>query len=224
MNIHTLKLFTSNLEAMSAFYSKTLEIPPVRVSDKEVSFRIGASQLHFLETKETVRPDHFAFNIPSNQVEEAYKWLKERVRLEPLDGKEVVDFSDWNAHSLYFYDPDHNIVELISRHNLRQAGEGAFGAHSLTEISEIGLPVESIDRSFGELNGRCGLEIYDGCFKQFCAVGDEHGLFILMDRNKKGWLPNHDEAFPANFELHFSVGGSSFQMEVHNSDRFVFKD
>ena len=46
-----------------------------------------------------------------------------------------------------------------------------------------------------------GIEIYDGGFGNFCAIGDEIGLFICVNKDRKAWYPTQDRALPSEFEL-----------------------
>jgi hypothetical protein len=38
------------------------------------------------------------------------------------------------------------------------------------------------------------IPIFDGDFSSFCALGNDEGLFILIDKNKKKWFPTNDVA------------------------------
>ena len=39
---------------------------------------------------------------------------------------DIVDYSHWNAHSIFFLDPGGNVVEYIARHDLKNGAPGAF--------------------------------------------------------------------------------------------------
>ena len=47
--------------------------------------------------------------------------------------------------------------------------------------------------------------IYDGTLQRFAAIGDEEGLFIIVNHNKK-WMPTNDLAQLIDFEGIFEFG------------------
>ncbi len=199
MKIKRLQLFTSRLQEQKKFYSEVLGFTITGETEDAFDVPIGESLLRF--RKGPGNPYyHYAVNIPSNQIEEARKWLSQKVELLTWEEKYVVDFPNWNAKALYFYDAGQNIVELIARRNLRLPSDKLFSIESLRHISEIGLPAKDISQVFHILHTRCGLERYDGDLERFGAVGSETGLFIVVNHAIKKWIPNMDEAFPFPFE------------------------
>ncbi len=209
MHIRQLTIFTSQLGIQRKFYAETMGLPLKNETPDAVSFAIGKSGFT-LKEKAHATPYHFAINIPSEDEEKALQWLKERVGVLAAQGSEIQDFSSWNAKSVYFYDPDKNIVEFIARRNLRYPPVQPFGHRSMLEVSEIGLAVDDIPPYFAQLNTQLGLERYDGNMEQFGAVGDENGLFICINRHKKTWYPTGDKAYPSGFELLVAHKGSEF--------------
>lgn len=200
MKVEELKIFTNNLNQQIDFYATVLELP-VEVSTPEyTSFRIGTSILT-LKYRNKVSPYHFAFNIPSNIENEALYWLKERVNILGFDKKEIIDFESWNAKAIYFYDLDNNIIEFISRKNLNLNSEQKFSSNSLLNISEVGIASNNIKFIFEKLNTIKPIEIYSGDFEQFCAIGDENGLFIIVDNKLRKWFPTGDEIHQSDFIL-----------------------
>ncbi len=221
MQFEALTLLTSNLAGQRYFYNQLLGCLLVAETANSISFQIGQTLLHF-KTAPTAKPYHFAINIPAYQAAEAFQWLNDRVSILPYQGQEIVDFSNWNAKAIYFYDADYNIVEFIARRNLKDARITPFSVSSFLEISEIGLPVSAIETTFNDLHTHLGLSIFDGSFDKFCAVGEERGLFIIIDKNKKGWFPLNDEAFSADFEL--LIVQDSQQQLIHFIDgQLVFR-
>ncbi len=202
MKINSLALLVSpsNFEAQVKFYQHTLELLLVELTASRATFQIGATQLTF-ESNEDFQPYHFALNIPSNQEQEALAWLKERVEILDYQQQEIQDFSNWNAKAIYFYDADKNIVEFIARKDLNNASDQAFGPDSLLNVSEIGVPVDDIRPTFDFIAETTGMDIYDGGFERFCAVGDEEGLFICINKNVKKWFPKDDVAYSAPFKI-----------------------
>jgi len=215
MKIKELKLFTSRLKEQTAFYSNVLKMHVLDQSEQSVSFLIGNSVLH-LKKKIDATPYHFAINIPANKEQEALEWLKCRVAVLKDDQDEIIDFTAWNAMAIYFYDEDKNIVELIARKNLQNESHESFGADQFLEISEIGVPTANIKTVYDSLAEIMGIEIYDGGFGNFCAIGDESGLFICVNKDRKDWYPTQDKAFPSEFELNLSEQGNPYTIEFKN--------
>ncbi|MEG3659306.1 VOC family protein [Arenibacter palladensis] len=217
MKIQELTLYTTNIESQSEFYSQVLGLKIVKKSSKCVSFQVGNTLLHF-EFNKTATPYHFAINIPANKDKEALLWLKSRLSILKDGQDEIIDFRAWNAKAIYFYDQDLNIVELIARKNLKNESDQKFGPEQFLEISEIGVPTRDIENVFSILSGVMDIEIYDGGFGNFCAIGDETGLFICINRDHKKWYPTQDKASPSEFELKLSQNGKTYSIEFKNEN------
>lgn len=217
MKIHSLKLNSSDLAGQTQFYSEVIGLELTQKSDSQATFRIGKSKL-VLAQSDGFRPYHFAFNIPANREKEALKWLRDRVEILDFEGREIQDFDSWNAKAIYFYDTDRNIVEFIARKNLPNQSDDTFGSRSLLEISEIGMPVNDIEKAYDAINEIAQLKVYDGDFQRFCAIGDETGLFICIDKEKKTWFPTGEHAFSSDFEIEFSESGQLLKAEFKNGE------
>lgn len=198
MKMEKLILFTNNLELQVDFYATVLEFQIINSTPESCSFKIGQSTLVFQYKKESA-PYHFAFNIPSNKEDEALKWLKERVEILLFDENEIIDFSSWNAKSIYFYDADKNIVEFIARKNLNLNFTEKFSSRSILNISEIGVVTTQIQALFKRLNQIREIDVFSGDFERFCAVGDENGLFIIVHNQLKKWFPTGDKIYNSDF-------------------------
>jgi len=212
MKINELKIFTSNLSKQVEFYSSILGLKKSVNSENIVSFKIGNSILT-LEYRKEFTPYHLAINIPSNKENEALFWLKERVDILLNGEKEIQDFDFWNAKAIYFYDPDKNIIEFIARKNLNNNSKKKFDEKLLIEISEIGLPTNNIEMEFNSLNQNCNLNIFSGGLERFCAIGNENGLIICINKNLKGWFPINDKAFSSDFIIEITNNGKEYQIE-----------
>lgn len=198
MKIKELILFTNNLEKQLEFYSKVLEFELVKETSESFSLNVGDSLLTF-KFRENFTPYHFAFNIPSNKENEALNWLKQRVDILPFEDNEIIEFGHWNAKALYFYDADKNIVEFISRKKLKMDSCEVFSSKSILNISEIGIGTSDIKLIYDSINTIKNIDIYDGSFERFCAIGNEEGLFILVNNNIKRWFPTDDEIYLSDF-------------------------
>ncbi len=209
MKIEFLKLFTPNPVAQFRFYEEVLELPVKWLSKDAFKVETGYSILEF-EKGPDAKPYHIAFHIPAKQEVKALEWLEERLEILPDGDEKIVDFPAWQAKSLYFYDYDKNILEFISRKHLFESASSEFSAASILGISEIGLAVSNVEMNFNFLNKNFGLTKFSGDYERFCAVGDDEGLFITIDKNKKDWIPTGDTAFPAPFEIKISVQNALF--------------
>ncbi len=220
MQIKELKIFSSKIKKQTNFYSSTLGLEIVRHNDDFVSFKVGNSLLH-IEYKSKMTPYHFAINIPANKINEALDWVKSKVEILKHSTHEIQDFKSWNAKAIYFYDKDNNIVELIARKNLNNSINQKFDATLFLELSEIGLPTSNIKKEFDHLKNIIGLELYDGEFEKFCAIGDEHGLFICINKNKKKWFPTNDEAYSSDFELKLIEKKTAYLIKFKNEELLI---
>lgn len=215
MNFHELKIHTQNISSQIDFYSKTIGLTLIEKSMSHAIFEIGASKLRIIQSSK-FQPYHFAINIPCNKEYEALAWLKTRVEILKDKGNEIQDFDFWDAKAVYFYDADKNIVELIARKNLNNESDQDFSVDSLLEISEIGMPVNDIESAYKALNKVTNIEIFDGGFERFCAIGDESGLIICINKNMKGWFPTGDKAESSVFTLTFEENGNKYELHFKN--------
>jgi len=217
MNIKELKIYTQNLASQVDFYSNVIGLAMMEHSNNQVIFQVGKSRIRIVRN-DTFQPYHFAINIPSNKEKEALEWLKKRVEILKDDKTEIQDFDFWNAKAIYFYDPDKNIVEFIARKNMENESKAKFSVNSLLEISEIGMPVDNIEPIFQTLNRITNIEIFDGGFERFCAIGDENGLFICINKQTKDWFPTGDKAYSAEFEIRLMENGHEYELEFVNEE------
>jgi catechol 2,3-dioxygenase-like lactoylglutathione lyase family enzyme len=200
MKFAEVQLPAKNVDALAAFYGSTLNLPITHRSDGQVEFQVGRSRLVFVKQpsppalsfgERESRPQHFAFNIPEHRLEDAKAWLQANCDLIPGEaGNDVIYHDNWNAHSLYFYDSDGNIGELIARHTQPAPHAGAFDASALLCVSEVGIvtddPRSTARLACERLNAQsyCS-EINDA----FVPVGDEDGLFIIVNTGRR-WYPD----------------------------------
>lgn len=195
--IASLGLESAPIALMQRFYTQALGFPLIGSGPRGFSVQAGATVLSFdaahasASAADSNPTYHFAFNIPSDQIESARRWLQARVPvLKDEDGQEIVWFESWNAHAVYFHDPAGNIVELIARHELAHRTDGDFDIHQILGISEIGMAIpESIGVATAaeQVTRTLGLHPYRPISDDFAAMGTPHGLVILV-RAGRPWF------------------------------------
>ena len=205
MKIETLSILTADINATTDFYRDILQLPLIAQNDISVSFQAGYSVLNFITANDGQPTYHFAFNIPCNQIEQALDWLKEKVEIIPeTDNNIIADFTNWNAKAFYFYDNNRNIVELIARFDLHNESDEYFSGTSIVSISEAGIPVNDVEQTCAELKSKYGFDYFakQPPLKGFAAMGDDEGLFIIVDINRN-WYPTqqHSAAFYISMQV-----------------------
>jgi catechol-2,3-dioxygenase len=167
----------------------------------------GASRLRF-EPGPAVC-SHFAVNVPPQRFEEAVAWARERGEILDDD----VPFPAWSARSAYFFDPGGNIVELIAR-------ERAPGVDLFLEISEVGLPVADVGAAVESLEDELGLPHFSGNRRDFSAVGDDRGLFIVVPVGRP-WLFTEEPAPDVPVRVTIEADRGGFERVVPGSGHVV---
>jgi catechol-2,3-dioxygenase len=215
MNFEKIRIYSANLAAQKFFYTETLALELLEEKSNSFTLKIGKTALQFVE-RQGATNYHYAFNIPSNKGAEALAWLKERVEILDWKGTDLVDFSDWNAEAVYFYDKDDNIVEFIARKNLNIKATAKFDTSQVLEISEMGAPTDHVRGVYDRLQQFFSIEKYSGDLTRFAAMGDEHGLFIVIDNQQKKWIPREDEAHFSPFEVRLKHQDIFFELKYEN--------
>lgn len=216
-----LTLYTTHPQRLQHFYTEVLGLP-TQANNQGFDLSIGQTILHWRQADQTT-PYHYAVNIPTNKVQDAQAWLQKRVDLQPYKGEAIINFEAWNAEAMYFYDTDQNIVELIARHNTQPKLTEPFGVEQWLGVSEIGAPTPNMAQACAFLMDQAGIARYSGNLTQFAAIGNEEGLFILIDSNQRNWMPNEDKAHPSPFQVTLEWEGSIKQIGYTNA-QFSFVD
>lgn len=217
MKIHSIQIETVALAPVVDFYHNMLGLPYVADNGKAY-FQTGGSSLIFSENPASSGIYHFAFNIPGNQIREGMAWLERAgiVLIANEKGETRIDFSNWNAEAVYFFDPAGNIVELIARRDLQNEGEHPFGPDSLMEISEIGIVADNVLAWNAYAENQFGILPFD---KQkpssdFSALGTDMGLFIVVPAGRK-WFLTDLPAEKTPLEVRFENDrGEVFELQV----------
>lgn len=219
MLLQQIKLQTNKLQALHDFYRNMLELPVTPIQDGSITISVGMSQLIFDEVKDSNPYYHFAFNIPSNKLEEAMTWLQSRVELLWLDDYKsyVADFKSWHAQSVYFLDPAGNIGELIARFDIDDIVEENFSSSHFRNVSEIGLVFQ--DKTFDEQVNKLLSDYQLNYFakqpplQHFKAIGDDEGLFIVVPK-QRNWFSTKMAAGIFPVDIKFYNDGREYWLQV----------
>ena len=134
-------------------------------------------------------PQHLALHV-----DDLPAW-RERLPVPLLrdeDGHDEFDFGNWDgARSIYFDDPEGNVIELVARPEPRPE----------LSLAEVGLATTDVAAAVDAL----GLPLYDGDRASFAAVGDADGLLILVIVGR-GWFPSRVPAGDAAVAVRIEAG------------------
>lgn len=211
MQIKELILFSNQIEAQKEFYKNTLGFSATESGTDKFSIRAGETKLSFQHTDEETHY-HYCFLIPCNQLENAINWLKPRLNIIEDDAGTVIHrFESWNANAVYFYDGNSNIVEFITRHDLKNETDSPFNLENILCVNEIGMPTTNISKANRQLETELGTQFWKGDLERFGTNGDQNGLFLLPNyRNKPGWYPLNQPIHSSPFEALIVNNGKQF--------------
>ncbi|MGE6556543.1 VOC family protein [Exiguobacterium artemiae] len=210
MEITAATLWTNDVKPMQDFYTETLGFPLVEETNTTFTLQIGTSRLRFeLDTTEQPKQYHFAFNVPGDAFRLAKEWLRHRVPLLIEDGKDEIFFENINAHSVYFYDPDENVVELIARHDVNpNKSLDSFSVHNILDIGEMNVTtpdVAGVGAKFAELGVFHRYhQPMNVDFLNFLGA-PEDGTHLLLGREARTWLFSPKPAITSPLVLELDV-------------------
>jgi catechol 2,3-dioxygenase-like lactoylglutathione lyase family enzyme len=181
---------------METFYFDSLGLEAVENGGEDLFHcRVGASALRFAPATAGAAPFyHFAFLVPGNRFDAAYKWLAARAPLlpDPATHDTLFDFDNWDALACYCHDPAGNIVELIAHRGLAEdTTAGSFSGRELVGFSEVGIVVTDKKQSVDVLARDLDMNVWDGEVDdpaRIVFVG-ERGRTLILCRPGRGWLP-----------------------------------
>ncbi|HEY0066932.1 MAG TPA: hypothetical protein VGB46_06210 [Flavisolibacter sp.] len=216
MHIREIHLLTNDIEGTRQFYTEQLDARTDTINGTSISFLMGSTRLAFTLTEEPEPYYHIAFDIPNNQLEEAFHWTSQRIPILPVsDNSMIADYPRWDARSFYFYDNNGNILELISRYEVPSQSSEPFSGSSILYASETGIAVEDVAAFSDHLVEQYGLELFkkQPRLQNFAAVGTDTGLFIISTTNRN-WYPVDRKALPFPTRVVFEVNGRTMELEV----------
>ncbi|MCG8327317.1 MAG: hypothetical protein MI974_06505 [Chitinophagales bacterium] len=215
MHLKNLHLRTHKPEELWTFYTQVLGFEGKHMDNGvAILYNIGSSHLIFSTATDGSQPYyHFAFNIPYNQYEEALNWLKERVEvLKDENGNELIEFTNWEAYAIYFFDPAGNILEFIARKDIPFHSDEPFSIQSVLSISEIGIPVNDVPKVYEEIKSVSKIPPYKTGNATFFPTGNAEGLFILVNQSEKIWYPTQKKALSFPLYVEFEQEGTYHTM------------
>ena len=213
-------LQTKDIHKLYDFYKNKLQLKVAKPNSNTVSIEAGKTTSIFKQTGSAEKSFyHFAFNIPSNKIEEAVEWLKNKVDLIWIEDYKnyIAEFTNWNARSIYFPDAVGNIVELIARCDLHDKVDETFSSQHIRNVSEIGVVfnAEQFDKRVNELIHQNQLEYYSKQppLKHFRAIGDDEGLFIVVPEHRN-WYPTNNASKIFPLSVVFENNGREYCLQL----------
>ncbi|WP_214702065.1 MULTISPECIES: glyoxalase [unclassified Exiguobacterium] len=206
MRITEVTLYTNRLDEMKRFYAEKLELTVIEEDSTRFRIEFGEDTLIFQgAVMEQERQYHFAINIPANRFKEAKEWIMSRVPLLTEDGENEIYFEGIDASSLYFYDADENVVELIARHSINPENNiESFSSNEFLGIGEMSLTVEApslVAQAFEKI----GVERRDGNPvdpHHLNFIGPpNHDTYILLVPRGRVWLFSPKLSIPSPIQM-----------------------
>ncbi|WP_214823686.1 VOC family protein [Exiguobacterium algae] len=206
MRIAKATLFTNQLDAMKQFYRERLGFTVI--SDHATRFQValGEDILCFQQASTNQkRQYHFAINIPANRFNEAKHWIQSRVPLLTEGGADEIYFKGMDATSLYFYDADENVVELIARHAVNPMSQSdGFSMGDLLGIAEMSVTTDdplAVARKLSAIpiQRSDGKDVDPDQLNFLGAPNDD--TYLLLVPSGRLWLFSPKKAIPSPIQL-----------------------
>lgn len=188
MRIISVAFETEDLLRAEAFYASVLGLPTT-LADGTLTIRAGSSLRALHEGPTGPGKQHLAFTISRLMFDSAKERIAERVPLLRDAGRDEFETAPhWNAHSLYFADPDGNILEFIIRRDIPDDRAGPFRPEHIQCISEVGIAVGDVPEVAARAESVFGIGAYGSGAPTFQPVGNVEGLLILVSPGRH-WFP-----------------------------------
>lgn len=225
MKINTVTLYTHDLEEMERFYCLKLGFQRLEKSSTGLKIKIGESILAFEKALPNEQLQyHFAFNIPSNLFKEAKEWIQLHIPLLKDQGQDEVYFESIDAHSLYFYDPEGNVVELIARQSINQVVYvDRFSAKEILSIGEINLTTDDL-LHVGQKLLTLGIPVRNNAKLDALSLnfmGESNSdAYILLGPSKRNWYFSTKDAVVSRIRI---VVNEELQLLVDKNGLFQYQ-
>lgn len=220
VEILEVEILTDDLDETRKFYADLLGFELIKSDEHSFSFKAGHSFFSFRSSDNKQPQYHFAFNIPSNKIYEAVRWVAQRTQvIELADKKFIADFDSWNAKAFYFYDNNKNIVEFIARFDLDNSSQQDFDISSVEAISEMGIVTDLPLQFSEELLKQFDLSYFskEERRENFVVMGDDSGLMIIVKTNRN-WYPTNLPAKQCYTRIKYKAGGAIHEMTLHENN------
>lgn len=206
-------MLSDDLAGTGQFYEKVLGLKAVWPDQNYITFKIGYTKLIFRKSDNAKPVYHFAIDVPNNRFEQALTFVKAKVPIIPIEGKEIADFVNWDAKSFYFYDNNGNILECITRYPNKIITAEDFSPKSYISISEIGLVTNDVPHLADALIKQFGVPIFSRQPRgeHFTVSGNDEGLFIIASKGRD-WYPTHVKSGSFRTRVLFSDGGAIYHV------------
>ena len=217
MKIQELTLLTNNLSETKNFYEHTIGFQKITETETSISFAVGTSKLIFELTEKNQNPKyHFAFNIPTNALNDAINWTLQRTSLIQTENSLITDFENWKAQAIYFFDNNRNILEFICRTDLNNPTDKSFSVETILSINEIGLVVDQPLQIGNEIIEKTKMEYFAKGPKRedFVAIGNDNGLFVISNPNRN-WYPTQEKAEKWKVKGKIKVADKEYEIEFN---------
>jgi catechol-2,3-dioxygenase len=194
MHITFLQLHTNNLPALHTFYAALGFHVTAHASFIDIT--IGSTLLRFQDDETPLSGGyHFAINIAVSDIAIVHDWLSAHTPIiQSAQGTTMFQFDEWQAHAIYCYDPDNNIVEFIVRRTIVTQPQSFFRVDQSLCISEIGLGCADVPATIAQFRTAVAIPDFFSHNDEFWPIGDDHGLFIMV-QSPRLWYP--DTPIPA---------------------------
>jgi catechol 2,3-dioxygenase-like lactoylglutathione lyase family enzyme len=205
-----LVLRTASVQAATDFWHGQLGFQLIDSTFNSVTFQVGSSRLKFLN-QVTINPPiyHFAIEIPSNQVENALDWLKNEggkypdgpqqpvnILVDEESDAEIIYRPLYRSRSVFFKDPNGQIVELIGREENANTAEGNFSASMMSKICDFSLITKDVRKCETLLNEEFGFRSFQGTTSSYKPVGGAAGTLTMIIPGRP-FIPTESiESFP----------------------------
>lgn len=195
MQITRLTIAAADLPAQRRFYAEVLGLA-VRPAGDGLLVQAGRSQLAMRPAPAGERPCyHIAFAVPFARLIAAHNHIAARTPLvADSAGATMIDHAGWGARACYFLDPAGNILECIARIDEPADDPAAPPAPAILAIAEVGVVTGDVPQAAAAICARLGAGIFSGSASpDFTAIGDRHGLLIIVRRGRI-WYPDTGRA------------------------------
>lgn len=213
MNIIELELLSDDLTATAKFYKEVLGLDAFWWGTKSVTFHVGYTKLIYRKSDGMKPVYHFAIDVPNNRFEQALTVVKSKTPLIPVEGSDVANFVNWKAKSLYFYDNNGNILELITRYANQVYAKEEFSGKSYISVSEIGMVANNVPELADTMKKLFGIPIFhrQPRGEHFTVSGDDEGLFIIASKDRE-WYPTDKKSKSFYTRILFMDKGSVYNI------------